>query len=227
MAHGHQPEVGLLLWKGKYKEAAELHLEAYQRDPERECVPFASTLYSGRSDKRIRELLLSFTVEHLYDHALRLSLHAMPRKIMDTVDVISTIFVWTARQPEIDSATRENLLNVASLLIEEALANEMRFPYAAHSPLLIMLTRAEIHFMEGTDESVAAGLLDAIEARNRAGSVPDLRQRERVLRKAGMLLRSHGRKRAGYQSLIAALLVPHTSFGVKVKTLAACMGVER
>lgn len=227
MAHGHQPEIGLLLWKGKYVEAAMLHLEVYGRDPEGECVPFASTLYAGRSHKRIRELLLKFVVEQLYGYALRLKLHAEPKKFMDRVDVISTIFVWAARQPEVDSATKENLVNVAAALIQEALANEPVLPAAPHSPLLVMLTRAEIHFMDDTDESVAKGLLDSYEARNRAETVRDPRQRERVLRKAGMLLRHHGRRRAGYAALIAALRVPHTSLAVKVKTLAALIGIER
>lgn len=227
MAHGHQPEIGRLLWKGKYKQAVALHLEAFERDPERECVPCASTLYAGRSDARIRALLLEYIETHLYDHALRLNMNVTPDTFMDTVDVVSTIFVWATRQPETDAAQGNNLLNVAAILIYEALSHEAQLSFAPHSPLLIMLTRAEIHFTTGTSEGLASGLADVYEARNRARAIRDPRQRERVLRKAGLLLRAHGQRRAGYVSLIKALLVLHASFGVKAKTIAALLGVER
>lgn len=227
MAHGHQPEIGRLLRKGKYKQAVALHREAFERDPEGERVPFASTLYSGRSHARIRAFLLEYIETHLYDHALRLNMNVTPDTFMDTVDVVSTIFVWAARQPETNSTRGNNLLNVAAILIYEALSHEAQLSFAPHSPLLIMLTRAEIHFTTGTSEGLASGLADVYEARARARSIRDPHQRERVLRKAGLLLRAHGRKGAGYASLIKALLVPHTSLGVKAKTIAALIGVER
>lgn len=221
MVHEHQDEIGRLVWAGKYEKAIRLHLEAYEKDPERECVPFASTLYSSLAMPGVDKVLLEYIEEDLYPYALRLTFHPNTREAVDKADVISTIFVWAAEQPEITNTLKGNLLLVGASLINEALKMTVVYACAPHSQPLLLLTRAKIRFMGGTQEERAAAMLDLHEAKNLVDSVPDLRQRERILRKAGILFRSHGKKRAGFDCLLMALLVPHRAVGVKVKTVAA------
>lgn len=222
----HKGNIRRLLWRGDYIPAVEQLRPQYWSDPIGKFVPWMSALYSARMHRRYRTELMALlprAVEHV-ERTIGMNNDPDPMKVTDAADVISTVFEFASRRPEVPEQEQKMYLLRAHVLLLYAIQLARRLPAGNHTLPLLLLTQSRVLARIGFEDLGAGGMALA-EAMNLAPGIQDPMQRERVYRKAGLELRKRGRWGAGYRYGIRALLVPHGARGVKLKSLAALAGI--
>lgn len=237
VAHEHHRLIRVLIWLGLYARGVETHRALYKKCPDEEFIPFLSSLYSARLYSRYRDELLD-RIDQLQVFLLHPVTECAPGlpKALDRADVVSTILEWASRQ-QLKPAKRNYLLERADSVVQDALmyAHRIRGTHR-HTYALLLLTHAQIQLRQSmeyaetmpkyaTDLKNYVGM-DVAEACTHAIDVSDLRQRERIYRKAGIIYRHLGNRKKASACFLQSLLVPHVAVGVKVKTMAALLAIE-
>ena len=239
MAHAIWEAVARVLLSGTYHEKVERHRIAYLHDLKNKFVfvPWVSVLYSCRDLEEYRgqlsesmprvietaELLVSIfraTTDSIHSKVTPTA--ALNRQnvmdLLNIVDVLSTILVSTSLDlimSHFSPRSRARLRALALELLDAATPYEALLPSGHHGPTFFRLTRYEIA------DKWPDRLTDLIEAENLVGQIIDPTQRARAYRKIGVLRRNRGEMAKGLQFGYRALMVPHTTWEVKLKSFVA------
>jgi hypothetical protein len=217
---------GARVWGGDSTTVAEAR-RLYTQDPDEWLIRYAVALYSFRAKPRFAEELLWLRppllkrAQQVLEAAMRGDLAL---SLANKVDVLSTHLAWMSRQDGLGGSKRREVRAVALRLCEEATSLIVNVPPGHHTLALIRLTHAELLF-EDDEETAGRSYLNGVA--RKARGITDANQRARVMRKLGALLRRHGRFWRGILWGARACLVRGVPMAVRLKSVAALLGVER
>lgn len=214
------------IWAGDRATVAEAR-ERYRLDRERYLIPFAVVLYSFRTDEQCARELLELRGALLLRARRMLQIGAdrlvSPREYANRADVLSTYLEWMGRRGEL---SREQQAEVLDLAYDVAFRGQV-WAYEPevedHTRGLLLLTIARIGLTR-RDWRMAEESLARVA--RMATSVTDANQRVRIYRKLGLLNTRYGRLFRGLYWGIRACVVPGVPMAVRLKSVAAIIGVD-
>jgi hypothetical protein len=224
MHDGLSPRV----WAGDRRSVAKARARFVRDDPQEQLIPYATTLYSFRYDRRCANELISHYHE-LYARAERETMRPYgpdnAREVANRADTLSTHLEWMSRQASFPRERRQGAQMMAEMLCTYGAQCVARHHYqfqGHHTPYLLKLTAARIDLGKGNLGNASRILEEVI--RDDPTRISDPNQRVRVYRKLGLLLRKRGaRDRWG----IRALLVPEVPLANRLKSAAALLDIDR
>ena len=223
------------VWAGDNTTVAEaLERFVHAQDERKEILPCASVLYSFRQKPNaaigllaLRRLLLEyqdFLVSQDSDSYLGSS-------YLDRADMLSTYFTWMGARKELTWSQQKRILHHALVISDTARveAQSLIGTEKAHTYYLLMLTCASLQINRGS----ATELLRIIDLHVSNEPRLDPRQRVRIYAKLGLLMREDavptnvGYWLRGARWGIRAVFVPNVPANVRMKALAALVGIQK
>lgn len=218
------------VWGGDPTTVAEARKE-YERNPKnaKQLIRYAVALYSFRQHERFAKELLMLRPWLLHRAHLGLETAILAKSdaaltVADEYDVLSTHLAWMSRQDGLEDSKRREIRAVALRLCEEVTSLIVNVPPGHHTLPLIRLTHAELLFEDG-EETAGRSHLNGVA--RRARDITDANQRARVMRKLGALLRRNDRFWRGVLWGVRACLVRGIPMAVRMKSVAALIGIDR
>ncbi|CAN5127498.1 hypothetical protein BH11PAT3_BH11PAT3_2460 [soil metagenome] len=220
------------IWSGDSTAVAEARAN-YKEDREKGLIPYASTLYSFRNNKKFALVLFGFQSELRRRAEREMSVEASgltDEERAGLADVLTTIFEWMIRRFTHDefesSGFRENWQQFPFLitqLSEWGMKHAIK-TNAYHSFCLLKCTQARLYFERDEAEIAEAAVNDAAID---SYCIKDPNQKVRVYAKVGFLYRILGVRMEGYRFGFKALLVQGVPMNVRLKGLALLLGFDR
>ncbi|HEY0010741.1 MAG TPA: hypothetical protein VGB97_02395 [Candidatus Paceibacterota bacterium] len=226
---------GERVWGGDQTTVDEARA-TYEHDPDRQLIPYASVLYSFRN-KRVGATSLERLCPDLQERAKGLLLItgnvSDKQGTADDMDTIATHLAWLSYRQAFSFPERLALRKLAWEVAEKgyAVAAKLTHPFQKHTPLLLLLTQAELLMGEKL-YAPAMGLLAGVAKAAKHASDPN--QKARVYRKLGMLYRKASlpygmpsRMYYGFWLILRAACLRGIPLNNRLKSMAAFVGFSR
>lgn len=216
------PGYSLRIWLGDHSVVSEVRNDYLQHPIPEHLLQYAMTLYSFRYESVLAdelEQLLEELVDlaSLWQQVLPMDIR-LQETVVDQADMISTYLVWLSARDTLSTEKRELAADAATRLLEKAI----RSPGArSHTKLLLMLT--QVQMQEDTERF--ASQLNVIYFAIKESKIDDANQKARVIRKFG-ILESRVRWFSGKRAVFHSMVLPGLSKSVRMKSLAALLGVK-
>lgn len=225
MSHKIDPSLySKRIWAGDPETVAEARAK-YASDPE-QLVPFAVALYSFRRNKIFAKELLSLRprlIAYAKDYT-KVPFNSDSSKVRaDKLDVLSTYFEWMIRRPELSGQERTVLYLLALSLCVDGVRLASESPLTDHTWSLLRLTQARLYIYRRKFGLARDCLDDVAES---VEEISDLNQKTRVCRKLGLLYRKSHLFWFGIYWGIRACTIPGVPRAVRIKSIAALLGVD-
>jgi hypothetical protein len=225
-------ELGEKIWQGGNTAVREVRKRYNQSYSDENLLAYAVALYSFRRDRKFADELLTLTSQ-LLSLAEREVVRPSPadRKLYQAIatraDVLSTHLEWISRQPKVKSGAL-TFRNAARRVCEHGIyfatvGGELD---TDHTLPLLRLTLAKLYLDQGARPS-ALRLAEAAQNAVALGDIPDLKQRVRVYAKLGLMYRRCGEFGRGVAWGVRAMLISGVPRNVRLKAIAAFLGIER
>ena len=215
------------VWQGD-PSAVAVAREQYKDNPQTGLIPYAIALYSFRRDTKYAVELMKLRRDLRFRAAALTNPALTPRgtRIAETADVLSTHLEWISRQTALGDVDRRQAHEAAI----DACMYGIEFARSAsstdHTLPLLHLTAARLCLNDLRTDHALEHLryAQSIAAR---GNISDPRQLVRVYTKLGLLYRKADERVGGVVWGMRAIAVRGVPFNVRLKALAALLGIDR
>lgn len=219
-------EYGKRVWSGDRTTVAEAKAK-YESDPEGELIPLAVVLYSFRDKKHCANELLALRpqiIEYAINYAKKPHNDDAPKTQADKADVLATHLEWMSRRSELSIEEQQETAYEARRMCQHGIhVLHVAREKPGHTLCLLWLTFARLCINE-KQFSRAREYLTEVETS--VVYIADANQQARVCRKLGFLYRKCHSFFHGLDWGIGACLVPKTPWAVRLKSIAALLGVD-